>query len=351
MCMICICTHIHTYLFLIGVGMKEKPIQGDFDPVLGDLRLSIPLLLMCSIAVGNYCVGDKTFTMFQMLSKEQFLGAMVGFLSYFITILYQEVGKVLTFEDLVGFLPGSIAMGLRMSKVKKEVSEIEEYRRIIFITGPRIAGRRSITEGLIDRLRYDNPKYQLKKIVPKFVGIKLLTTNMDVVDRFPAMYSRLPSGIMSDLKESRSVFLETFDYDIFQPSWDIALTYEELYACTSAESIGVLQGPPELLDSLSTLTGFRVTPIWVSMQTKEQFIQRAIGSVQQEISRLATDGGVSNEELVEKGSAEVTRFVNDAARDINYYMQKAPLFEYTILAETSEEDALDEVESVVRAST
>merc|ERR1711991_1163347 len=131
-------------------------------------------------------------------------------------------------------------MGLRMSKVKKESSEIEEYRRIIFITGPRIAGRRSITEGLIDRLRNDNSKYKTKNTVPKFVGIKLLTTNMDVVDRFPAMHSNLSTGIMSDLRESRSVFLEASDYDIFQPSWDIALTYEELYACTSSESIGVL---------------------------------------------------------------------------------------------------------------
>jgi hypothetical protein len=38
-----------------------------------------------------------------------------------------------------------------------------------------------------------------------------------------------------------------------------------------------------------------------------------------------------NGSVSESSAEEVVMMVNEAARDINYYMQKAPLFEFTIL--------------------
>ena len=43
---------------------------------------------------------------------------------------------------------------------------------------------------------------------------------------------------------------------------------------------------------------------------------------------LSTDNEIN---LSEKSAEEVVLLVNEAARDINYYMQKAPFFEFTIL--------------------
>lgn len=83
---------------------------------LSELRLLLPVLLVGSISWANYFIGDSRFKAFQMLSKEQFLGATFGFMSYFYAILIVEVGKELKYEDLLGFLPGSIAEAIRFSK-------------------------------------------------------------------------------------------------------------------------------------------------------------------------------------------------------------------------------------------
>ena len=35
--------------------------------------------------------------------------------------------------------------------------------------------------------------------------------------------------------------------------------------------------------------------------------------------------------LAKESASEISELVNEAARDVNFYMQKAPLFEFTIL--------------------
>ena len=129
-------------------------VQGNnLDNNLGNLRLLVPILLTTSIALGNYVTEDKAFSLFQMLSKEQYLGAMFGFLSYFYSILYFEVGRELSSDDLLGFLPGSISEGLKMKRAKENVTETEpiKLKRILFITGPRAAGREILSKKLINK--------------------------------------------------------------------------------------------------------------------------------------------------------------------------------------------------------
>jgi hypothetical protein len=116
---------------VVGVGTRVQTTN--LDRNLANVRLIIPVALTIAIAYGNYVTGDSNLKVFQMLSKEQFLGAMFGFLSYFYSIIFFEVGKELKSEDLLGFLPGSITEALRLSKSSAKNPSMEKVSSCAFM--------------------------------------------------------------------------------------------------------------------------------------------------------------------------------------------------------------------------
>ena len=51
-----------------------------------------------------------------------------------------------------------------------------------------------------------------------------------------------------------------------------------------------------------------------------------------------------------KASEEVADLVNDAARDVGYFMQKAPIFEYTLLNSGAESEIVEELDLLLKNS-
>jgi len=51
-----------------------------------------------------------------------------------------------------------------------------------------------------------------------------------------------------------------------------------------------VEGPPEILDALSTEKRLRLLPVWVSLQSKEQFVDRATALVRKEVRARWTGG-------------------------------------------------------------
>ncbi len=95
--------------------MSKSPTSSSSEGI-SNLRLSLPALTVIIIAIKNYFDGGSALSTFRMLSKEQFLGAMFGFMSYFFAILYSEVLKEMRISDAVGILPGSFVEALKISQ-------------------------------------------------------------------------------------------------------------------------------------------------------------------------------------------------------------------------------------------
>ena len=69
-----------------------------------------------------------------------------------------------------------------------------------------------------------------------------------------------------------------------------------------------------------------LTSVWVSMKSKEQFIGKAkqMLLLQQQQQQQKKEEKVISEK-------DVVQLVEEAAQDISFYMQKAALFDHTIL--------------------
>lgn len=307
----------------------------------------MPLLLTISVAAGNYFSGDKTFSLFQMLSKEQYLGAMFGFLSYFYSILYFEVGSEISTDDFLGFLPGSLSEGLKMKKTKGNISVGKPLKpkRILFMTGPRVAGREVIAKRLVSRVKTKNDENEREKEENKSTQlnfIKLITTDSKIAENDPGRYILLNDLELSQLKELGDILYEGRETGFFGYSWKVALSAEQIELSTTGDSFGVLQGPPELLGSLKGLKGYQISNMWISLQFKEQFIQRATEQVKSEVldnSKIFEE----RESLAKAGADEISNLVNEAAKDVSYFMAQAPLFEFTILADGDSDETVDEI--------
>ena len=98
----------------------------------------------------------------------------------------------------------------------------------------------------------------------------------------------------------------------------------------------VVDGDPKILDALRKQSNLMLSPVWISLQTKEQFIEKASSIVKAELV-----GGQKGR--ADEAAGKVSDLVDEAARDITYYMQKAPLFEYTLLNLGSDEETLEEL--------
>ena len=75
---------------------------------------------MAAIAAGKSALQDFSKPApFQSLSKEEFLGAAAGFLTYRLAVLVSEVASEVRTEDWLSILPGSIAESYRRWKGMK----------------------------------------------------------------------------------------------------------------------------------------------------------------------------------------------------------------------------------------
>lgn len=347
------------YFFLLGLktdsvglqfSMSKSPTSSSSEGI-SNLRLSLPALTVIIIAIKNYFDGGSALSTFRMLSKEQFLGAMFGFMSYFFAILYSEVLKEMRISDAVGILPGSFVEALKISQNLESNSKslaisnkAEGKEPLIFVTGPRAAGRNAVIENLVQKsLSRQNGGNLLLQYV------KLLATDKTVVMSNPMRYTLVSEEKLRELRDRGDVIHESLENGFFGQSWKVALSYSELRAPAMAGKCAVLDASPSFFEKLSGLPGYKVINIWVSLQTKENFMKKSIELVQKELSSTLLLPE-TNATVSERSAEEVVILVNEAARDINYYMQKAPLFEFTILNDGTVDEKVQELELVLGAS-
>jgi hypothetical protein len=212
--------------------------------------------------------------------------------------------------------------------------------RVVFITGPRAAGRLKLAPGLVGKV--DGMGMPVRRV-------RLLTSDNLAAQRRPDRYTYVSSADLDAQRADGLLAWEGSDKLELGGVVRAALDTNTLMAANG--EVIVVDGEPGILDALRTMPALRLSPVWVSLQTKEQFIEKASAIVQEQVATtVASGGGGTGTRAVQAALAaeQVSDLVNEAAKDITYYMQKAPLFEYTLLNLGSDAETLLELEAIAK---
>jgi hypothetical protein len=86
-------------------------------------RLAVPALVLLLLALKDRFIDGVPPSRFHFVSREEFLGAMGGFLTLRVALFANEVRRELRGEDLLGFVPGSLATALRLLFTDRKVED------------------------------------------------------------------------------------------------------------------------------------------------------------------------------------------------------------------------------------
>jgi hypothetical protein len=125
-----------------------------------------------------------SFQPFHFLSTSAFLTAMAGFFTIRLSILIQEAGKEFRARDIIEILPGSVAIYLRQflnnnptdnnnnNNNNNEPQEIFVPKKLVFFTGPVVAGREELLDRVVRDINNNNKinAKKLKLIVPRIIN-------------------------------------------------------------------------------------------------------------------------------------------------------------------------------------
>lgn len=359
-------------------------------------RYLVPVLAMGLLGsarkAGIIGIENDGFTTapLRLLSKQEFLGAAAGFITYMVALIITEVGGEIQLEDWLSILPGSIAEGVRRSrglqtKAEAEAEAIANAPRalvpLVVVSGPQAAGRGNTVKKLMkladnEYISLHNQDDQVKEdtiSTSRIQLVRFLTTDSSIVAAEPNKYELISKTEVDVLRSQNGTLIyEGTETGLFGKSIDVFLTLSSVGISVVSESdesvsakdkvgvdgvetantadhhnnrldgVGVLECSPQVLDALSKQSSLRLINVWISLDNKQQFIDKASQIVKTGIQE-GMASGTDKTELAKISADEVSGLVSDAARDITYYMQKAPLFELTLLNSVSDDETAAEL--------
>ena len=226
----------------------------DADDSLSKRRLLIPLFLVAILAGKNMFIDHREVTsIFKLLDKTEFLSTMAGFLTNRLAFLITEVAAELRTEDVLSLVPGSFAEAYRQNEKMKAMREGTgeplgpdsvgaALKNVVFITGPRAAGRSSIATELINR----NKTYNSMKLSQ----LKFLTTDTAAWTRDPSRYRLVSVEELSRQRDAGLLVYEGIDKGYFGQYANVAISEPDL-AVGGKDSTLLVDAQPDLLDQLA----------------------------------------------------------------------------------------------------
>lgn len=125
----------------------------------GDLRFGMPVLLVAAIAFRNYLSHPETAQLLNLIPKDDFAAAMVGFIAPSrLPLLYREIRSSLKGDEILDMLPGSLGQGRQILRGMSESSVTEapvgsqpgtSATRIIVVSGPKCLGKTTLVKKIL----------------------------------------------------------------------------------------------------------------------------------------------------------------------------------------------------------
>eukprot|EP01039_Chlorochromonas_danica_P009627 gene9627-10642_t len=339
--------------------LTAPAMQSSWSEKLSKLRFTVPVMVLGILLAKVRYFDDYHSSPLHLLPQKDFLAAMGGFLTLRLTLFLSEVAKEFRLGDILEVLPGSTAIVLkRLLLIREEENQgaVSMPRRVVFVTGPVVAGRYEVMERVLSSQNSTSPA--------QCIPLKVYTTDpaysTTTFDNMNTWVQHLSEEAFIE-KQRRGEFLFTAsDRDKLGRRLSIGVATDQLSAYSypdqkayrqrrekDAAQITVLMGPPSLLDALLNLKTISLTAVWISMQNKEQFVNQAKAIVLQQLN-LGESYLVQDSDVLAKSSAEqVSDLVNEAAQDITYYMANAPIFDFTIFNSPDDNTTVEEMRQIL----
>jgi len=311
------------YVFFLSVKTDTLGSAGaKLGKNVSNLRFGLPAIVLVTVAVRNVALGangplgpDGPGSMFSTVTAEQFACAMLGFLTYRVTLFASQLSPVVG-DSLGDMLPGSAGVALRMAQDAKEGGEEgasgglfdENLKPVLLVCGPAGTGKTSL----------------VKKLVADGGG------------RFvePMMMDRVADGATFERLELRDEFLKVDATGRYGLTAEGVLTTaaspaadepgeggEEGEEQPQQQQVVVVDADVALAKKLTQVSGARLIGVWVGLDSTEKFENRLRSQIESGDLPIPED---ETEESVIRGK------VKAIVQDIEYGVVSG-IFEFTIL--------------------
>lgn len=217
--------------------------------------MAVPLLALAVFTAYNYyTTGVKPVT-FSLVTRQQFLGIIAGFLSNRVALLLTEIRGEVRLEDFLSIVPGSFAEVYRESRKSDEIrdqkirdnenrklangeegeSQYDEYGNpmdqqtlstVVVICGPQAAGRLSLTNALLKNGKCND----------KVRKCKFLTTDRSVASYYSEKYNFITEDNLQKLRNEKKIVYEGEEKAFFGQEIAVYLSIDDLTKTASASS-------------------------------------------------------------------------------------------------------------------
>ena len=215
--------------------------------------MAVPLLALAVFTAYNYyTTGVKPVT-FSLVTRQQFLGIIAGFLSNRVALLLTEIRGEVRLEDFLSIVPGSFAEVYRESRKLDEIrdqkirdnenrklangeegeSQYDEYGNpmdqqtlstVVVICGPQAAGRISLTNALLKNGKCDD----------KIRKCKFLTTDRSAASYNSEKYNFITEDNLQKLRNEKKIVYEGEEKAFFGQEIAVYLSIDDLTKTASA---------------------------------------------------------------------------------------------------------------------
>jgi len=324
------------YLLLLSlkadtIGVRTQ--QAQLTRNLSALRFVMPLLLLVGVALYDYSLGDASplptdHSIFGTVTKEQFVAAALGFVTYRVplfVIQVQEAFRSESGDDMI--LPGSAGIAMQLAKQDKEetaksasATAEDGLSTVLLVSGPQATGRSELVKRLV------------------------ASGNGRFVPLEPTI-DRVKDGAAFERLEQRSELLQIDPTGRF--GWTKAGIQQAAKAAaavvavpSSSEngtgggngSVLVIDATVDFARQLTQIPGLRIIGVWVGLQSMAAFEQRLEVEMAQGAIRIPED---------ETKESVLRARIKQIVKEIEFGISSG-IFEFTILNE-NEEDSVQEL--------
>eukprot|EP00903_Cladosiphon_okamuranus_P012738 g11908.t1 len=296
----------------------------------GDARFAVPVLLIVALAAKNYMANPGGAVAFNLIPKEEFAAAMIGFIAPSrLPLLYREVKSSLKGDEVLDMLPGSIGQGraiLRsMGESGEAVGMAEEMAgpsvtRVIVVSGPKCLGKTTLVNKM---LAEDSRLAQ-----PAWCTTRPLRASE--VEGEDVLFTR---QVKFEELERKSNFLHVYKDDSGE---SYGLRLEDILAIAQKGKVCVIDADMTLVKALTGVADLALIGVWVSLDSIE--------AIEERIRTTLVSGGAKEDSP--KLEADVRGLVRQAVEDIEYGVMSG-VFDFTVINNSDEQESMETVRRAV----
>ncbi|CAM9551169.1 unnamed protein product, partial [Laminaria digitata] len=300
----------------------------------GDVRFAMPVLLIASIALKNYITNPDAVKLLNLVPKDDFATAMLGFVAPSrLPLLYREIRSSLKGDEILDMLPGSVGQGRQILRNMRDsgtvAAESEEtiapsLTRIVVVSGPSCLGKTTLVNKIIaEDSRLAKPAWCTTR--------PLRSAEVEGED-----FSFVKQVKFEEI-ERNGAFLETYEDDSGE---SYGLRIEDVLAVGQRGKVCIVDAARPLVNALMGVGDVALIGVWVSLDSIEAIEDRIR-------TTLTSKAGARDSPDLD---SDVRGMVRQAVDDIEFGVMSG-VFDFTVINNSDEQESMETIRRAVEFAT